>query len=393
MIPLAYVTARRLASPRAGLIAAGLTAVSPWLIWYSQEARAYALFALLSLASFALFLRALESSRTTTVLGWALTSALALASHYFALFLVVPEAVWLLRARDTRRRAASAVAVVGACGAALLPLALEQAHGIKGKAGFLQTPLSSRITNIPTRFLLGEAVPSATKELLVGLALAVVLMGGVFVVRAAHRAQNPLIQVALATGALATLVPIFLALIGRDVLDARNLIGAWAPLMIVLAVGYAAVSRVGPVAAACLAAVFLMMVIVSTSDDALQRTDYRSVARALGPSPSPGERAIVVSPDYNWTPLVYYLPTYPQLSSGNVGIRELDLIGWASQALPSDRAAALRRRGFQITDERVVQKLRLVRLMAPSVRSISRSTLVRSHLGTGSATVLIQAGG
>jgi mannosyltransferase len=390
MIPLAYVTAKRLSSSRGGLIAAALTAVSPWLIWYSQEARSYALFALLSLASFVFFVHALESPRPTNLVGWAATSALALASHYFAVFMVVPEALWLLTQCDVRRHAVIAVACVGAVGAALLPLALEQAHGIKGKAGFLQTPLSSRITNIPTRFLLGEAAPSGSKTLLAALALVFVLTGVGLLWRAGDVAQSKHLWRALSVGVVAVLIPILMALFGRDYLDARNLIGAWVPLVIILAAGYAAVRPVALVAAACLAALFLVLVIVSATDEALERTDYRAVARALGPSPGPGQRAIVVSPEFNWTPLTYYLPKYPQLSPGSVGIREIDLIGWASQTLPKEAADALRRRGFNIAEDRVAQKLRLVRLTTTRVTSVSRSELVRSRLGTGSATVLIQ---
>src|SRR5438876_576650 len=46
-IPAAYAAGRALSSRRAGLIAAALFAVNPLLVWYSQEARAYALLALL----------------------------------------------------------------------------------------------------------------------------------------------------------------------------------------------------------------------------------------------------------------------------------------------------------------------------------------------------------
>src|SRR5919204_4501936 len=59
-VPAAYLAARELASRRAGTIAAGLVAVNPYLIWYSQEARSYALFALLSAWAFYFFARALR---------------------------------------------------------------------------------------------------------------------------------------------------------------------------------------------------------------------------------------------------------------------------------------------------------------------------------------------
>jgi mannosyltransferase len=52
-VPAAYLAARTLASSRAGLVTATLVAVSPYLIWYSQEARSYALLLLLSVCSLA----------------------------------------------------------------------------------------------------------------------------------------------------------------------------------------------------------------------------------------------------------------------------------------------------------------------------------------------------
>lgn len=392
MIPLAYVTARRLASPRAGVIAAGLTAVSPWLIWYSQESRAYALFALLSLASFACFLAALESQSRRPLLGWALTSALALACHYFAIFLIAPEALWLLARGRARREPLLAVGVVVLAGIALLPLATEQAHDIRAKAGFLRTPLASRITAIPTRFLLGEAAPSGSKAVLVLAASLLVAVGAVFLLQEALSAgrSSPLSS-ALCVALIALIVPVVLALAGRDYLDARNLIGVWAPLAVLLAAGYEAMGRPGAVAATCLGALFLAMVIVGDTDVAVQRADYRGVAAALGPSPGPGERAIVVSPDYNWTPLAYYLPDYPRLGPGDAGLREIDLIGWKTQSTRHAGLAALQRRGFRVVQERTVQKLRLIRLLAPAAVSVGRSELLAGRLGEEGATVLIQA--
>ena len=79
-----------------GCWAAALVAVNPLLFHYSQEARTYALFALLATLSFWAFLMARRTLGRRGLALWALASALALVSHYFALFLVVPEAIWLL---------------------------------------------------------------------------------------------------------------------------------------------------------------------------------------------------------------------------------------------------------------------------------------------------------
>jgi mannosyltransferase len=50
-VPVAYFTGRRLVSDSAGLVLAALVAVNPFLVWYSQEARAYGLLVLLATLS------------------------------------------------------------------------------------------------------------------------------------------------------------------------------------------------------------------------------------------------------------------------------------------------------------------------------------------------------
>ncbi len=109
-VPIAYLCARELIDRRAGLIAAALVAVNPFMIWYSQEARAYMLLAALSGASFLWFLRARREPSRRNLAGWAGFSALALMTHFFAGFAVAPEAVWLLwawRSRPPRSPSAS----------------------------------------------------------------------------------------------------------------------------------------------------------------------------------------------------------------------------------------------------------------------------------------------
>ncbi len=60
-VPLMYAAGKELVSRRAGLIAAALTATSPLMIWYSQEARAYALLVLFGAASLWFFARVLNN--------------------------------------------------------------------------------------------------------------------------------------------------------------------------------------------------------------------------------------------------------------------------------------------------------------------------------------------
>ena len=81
----------------------GARDVHPFLVWYSQEARAYGLFALLAAVGLFFFGQALRAGGHWAFVGWAIASSLALATHYFAVFLIVPEAVWLLLRSPARR--------------------------------------------------------------------------------------------------------------------------------------------------------------------------------------------------------------------------------------------------------------------------------------------------
>ena len=125
-VPVAYAAAAELASRRVALAIAALAAFNPLLIWYSQEARSYALLVLFAGLSFLLFARIAREQRDRDLAWWTLVSALAIATHYFAAFVVAPEAAWLLlRARD-RRRPLIATGALLAVGGALLPLLLRQ---------------------------------------------------------------------------------------------------------------------------------------------------------------------------------------------------------------------------------------------------------------------------
>src|SRR5215208_3044763 len=59
-VPVVYALGRRVASERAALIAAALAATNPLLVWYSQEARAYALLVLLCALLMSLTVEVLE---------------------------------------------------------------------------------------------------------------------------------------------------------------------------------------------------------------------------------------------------------------------------------------------------------------------------------------------
>ena len=76
LIPITYACGRELVSRRAGLVAAALAAVNPFLIWYSQEAREYMLLGALCGASFLFFARARRHPSAANLQCWAAFSAM-----------------------------------------------------------------------------------------------------------------------------------------------------------------------------------------------------------------------------------------------------------------------------------------------------------------------------
>src|SRR5262245_17920156 len=91
-----YVLAIRLFGRRAGLSAALLLAINPFVVAYAQEARAYTLFLLLVLYSNILYTRAVENGRASTWVAYAVTISLVVYSHFVGALVLLAQAAALL---------------------------------------------------------------------------------------------------------------------------------------------------------------------------------------------------------------------------------------------------------------------------------------------------------
>jgi mannosyltransferase len=332
LIAIGYLCGRELVSPRAGLLTAAFVAVNPFMIWYSQEAREYMLAAALCGASLLFFLRSWRDPSGRNIASWAVLSVLALLTHYFAGFLVAPEALWLLYiARN--RTISVAVAVVVAVVLSLIPLLVH--HATASLLGFITgTHLSTRIPEVPIAFALGP--PFETSLLGFGLLGAAVLAAALIVLAIVGAEPDELrgVGVAGALAGIVLLVPLVLALLGTDYYIERALIPAWLPLAIAVA-GACTTRRLrapGAALAAILLAVFAYGVIRIDTDARYQRPDWHAVADALGSASGP--RAIVIYDGLGTDPLAFYLHrvTWTQ-PTGAVSVREVDVVGYPWQTL------------------------------------------------------------
>lgn len=391
-IPVLYLLGRRLVSERVGLLAALLAAVSPILFWYSQEARAYALLVLLCALTLLALLRASAAPTPGRLLSWGLVAAVALATHYFAGIVIVPEAVWLLCTLRRRRdaplgRLAVAYAPVLAVGAALLPLLIHQDDG---RAGFLSTSGSApkRLAQLVKQHAIGYSAPADVALSAVAMAALAVALGLLVVrVRPTER-RAVLLPVVVSVGGL--VLAVLPALITTDLVDSRNLLGLWPAEALVAAIGFGATGagRLGLAAAAALAAVSLAVIVGQEADPLYQRSDWRGAARALGPAAS---NRLIVMPDQGGDlALTPYLGSLRTLSVGADPVEEIDVIGvdTAPGSPPVRPRIPATLPGFALVERVETEGYTVLRYRSPVPREESPSAVLPLALGRGYWPVL-----
>jgi mannosyltransferase len=387
-VPVGYLIGDRLATRRAGLILAALLAVNPMLIWYSQEARSYALLVFFGALSLYFFLRALDTRRSRDLWLWALTSALALASHYFAFFAVGIEAAWLLVGlRSQWRRLFAPLGAVALSGLALLPLILAQVNP-KHIGWIAEGPLGERVFQTGVSFLIGEtghviAEPprlrfAAVPALLIAAAVVLLVLRG-----SPRERRRALIPAAVGLGVVG--LAALAALLGKDYVVERNLLPALVPLAAVAAVGFGATRarQAGAALAVVLVAYWAVFDVHVTQTPNLQRPDFRTLSRELGP---PHGRRAIVSWRLAADPVRWYLhDDSVRMYSGREPVDEVAVIGKPHVA--GERVDLPR--SFRLVQRVRVDRLTLTRYRSPVAVPIWFYALKALPTGFGKVGVLL----
>jgi hypothetical protein len=386
-VPLGYLIGRQLDGRRCGLILAAIVALNPMLIWYSQEARSYALLVFFAALSLYFFLRARESGRGGDLALWALTSALALCSHYFAAFPVAIEGAWLLVAQRRRLRVAlPALAAVAASGLALLPLLSAQIQ--PRHIGWIEaSPIPLRVWETGVSFLAGETGHVIAEPPREGYALVPAVAVAIGLVLLAWRGtarQRRGAGIATVVGLGVLALALLAAAVGKDYLIERNLLPALVPLAAVLALGFsAAPPRLALLLASGLCAYWLGFAAYVTQTPNLQRPDFRAVGQDLG---APHDRRAIVGWRLASDPVRWYLPGRAvQAWRGIRRVREVDVL---AKPRAADRAANLLA-SFRAIEQVRVDRLTLTRYLAPHPVNISVKELRRLPTGFGANGVVL----
>lgn len=385
-VPVSYLAGRELIGRRTGLAVAAIVAVNPLLVWYSQDARAYALLVLFCTAALVFFLRARRSGSSRDLTWWAAFSALALATHYFAFFPLAIEAVWLLVTARRRRRVLLALAGVAAAGVALAPIALHQAQS-SNNDWIASFQITRRLHEAGVAFFVGET--GLLKHAVAPIALAAAAIA-LLIWRGGEREKRGA-AVALAVGGGSVALALVLAAAGQDYVLGRNLLPALIPLAMVVAAGIAAPRAGRPGIAVGIALVVYSLAFCVSADfrPALQREDWRSVAEQIGP-PRGRPRAIVAY-DQGGEPLAFYVGRgerqvkWKQWRHGPVPVAEVDVVSGrpppaAHRALPPS---------FRQVKRLTLGRMTLIRYRALRPLPLRWGQLIHNFTGYANNVVLL----
>jgi hypothetical protein len=387
-IPVMYLAGREV-SPRVGVWAAALTAISPSMYFFSQETRCYPLLVLFSAAAYICWQRALREPTPRRLWLWAAMSSLAVLTHYFAAFLFIPETIILARRLDLRRvwAPAAAVAVVGL---ALVPLAISQRAD--GKTNWIEElTLPRRVIESLKWFTVGEYA----LLVLPALALALLLSAGAVALvrrRGSEREQAGAWDagvVALAALAL----PLALAVTHIiDVYDGANVIATWVPLTMLVACGLGSdrARRNGALIGVGLCAISVAMIVSTDVIPAYGRDDWRGVSRALG---RPATTRIIVTEAHASGPLTIYLGKVDPVTSATISTSEVDFVGLRNRRTVGPPSAPVvpstAPEGFRLVGVTRTETYAISHFIAAGPTTVTASSLRRVD-GDSSAEIIRQ---
>ena len=326
LIPVLYLTATELWDRRAGVVAAALGTVAPFLVWYAQEARMYSLFMLFATLAVYAQLRALRRGGAGDWALYAFASAALVWTQYFGLLVVaVQQGAFLLaalRGRDRRfvRGWLLATLALVVAVAPLAPLAIDQFQANEAAGRGFDQPSQAGADVSSTRSQPGvyialtnvvwalwgyhsdETMAAITSMWPLGLLVALALLG---------RGRSP--RTLLVAGC-ALLPAIALYLLGelKPFLFEIRYFAALAPLAVLLLARAASGWARAGVAAAALSTVLVATMGVAAADQLLNRGnprvyDFEGALARLEREARPGD-VVLYEPSYLRDVVEYYAP-------------------------------------------------------------------------------------
>jgi mannosyltransferase len=337
-IPLVFMVGRRAVGRTAGVIAAVVMALNPFMIFYSTDARGYTVAIALLLGSTLAMLIAVQTGRRRWWVAYGALTCLCMYAHYTTAFVLGAQLLWLLWAHPEARRAALA-ANVGAA-VAFLPWVPSLLEDFRSPTIDILSQLQGDGFDVKREAFESWAFgyPFNTTERVPGeIALAVGIAGlAIAAAFVAVRMLAPRFAAIRERGldrppatveprGMSLVMLLFLAtpfaeaallfLGGSDLLGARNLNTASSGFA--LSIGALLVAAGPMIGAACAAAVLAAFAVgaVKSTETSTSTIDFRSAAEFINEHAGPGDVVVdMLSPvlaPVPLTPIDVYLSPRP----------------------------------------------------------------------------------
>lgn len=95
-IPVLYAIAKEGSNRKVALLSVSLFCLSPFIIWFSSEARMYTLFTFVTSMSHLFFLRMIRSNGKKSKMGYFIATIAGLYTHYFFILLLASQTLFVL---------------------------------------------------------------------------------------------------------------------------------------------------------------------------------------------------------------------------------------------------------------------------------------------------------
>jgi mannosyltransferase len=336
-IPLIYLLGRRLVGPSAGLVAAGLLAISPYHVWYSQEAKMYALVVLLALASSVCLVEALDRNHRLLWASYAIVTTLLFYTHVATVLVFVAQSLYVvLTRRAWRGRERGWLAAAAVLTLPYLPIALWALRVVGGGVQTWQPDVSlweaTRIFGI--KFAVNRA--DAVIETRGALLYAVLAIGGTCML-AARRTRERWWLLLIALTAV-PVVGLYLVSLRQSVFSDRYAIVALPAYLLLDAAAVVLLTRhrlLWPLGAL---AIFLLLAFAwaplrdVNRSTAAEKEDWRSAYAWVADRGEPGD-VLLLHPGYIITTYDYYHQREPRLDQFPVATIPSFSVKWLDEPL------------------------------------------------------------
>ncbi|MBI2954741.1 MAG: glycosyltransferase family 39 protein [Chloroflexi bacterium] len=329
-VPLLYQVGRQVWNRNAGFFSALAAAVSPFYVWYAQEARPYAQVVFLATLSTYLLLRLTRTRSARLLAGYLLVTAALLATHYLTGALFFAQVLYLvfhmIQLKDVR--------VLGAlfaiCGVGLVLVLFEAPNSIgrylTQSGSPLAVGLDSVVRDVAVTFSFGVTVNQFAVLPFAAVLAALAVGGNIFRTRVRPREGMLLLWISL----VVPLLVIYLVSLYKSVYGTRYVIFLAPIYYLILGQGGAGLHRYHP-ALGMLLGLFVFGAGAYGSYDYLvvnnnYRQDHREAVRYIMDHARDSD-AIVLDDQkivtafeyyYKGKALLYGVPSLPGLSSDQV---------------------------------------------------------------------------